>query len=181
MIDQRERHFATAVFAEAFEHPLLGEGVVFHPQIALRDRRPGRQIVERIASSASAGRPEEQLYCRHFARERGEMASKIRQRRGVDGLEQRQQGLADRATFGPHATQQQLLAFLVGPPEFEVEEDWNQDEDDGEKNYLRRERRCPAAAWQCFSFSRSRSIRNWRSFRYGRNRGRHHGTSCGYA
>jgi len=181
MIDQRERHFATAVFAEAFEHPLLRERVVFRLQIALRDRGPGRQIVERIASSASAGRPEKKLYRRHFARERGEMTSEIRQRGVVNGLEQRQQGLADRATFGPHAAQQQLLAFLVGPPEFEVEEDWNQDEDDGNKNYLRRERRCPAAAWQCFSFPRSSGIRNWRSFRCGRNRGRHHETSCGYA
>src|ERR1700750_2024656 len=66
---------------------------------------------------------------RHFARQRVEMTSEIRQRGVVEGLEQRQQGLANRATFGPHAAQQQHLAFLVGPPEFELEEDWNQDRD----------------------------------------------------
>jgi hypothetical protein len=181
MIDQREWVFASAASGETFQHALLRERVMFRLQIASRDRGPGRQIVERIASGATAGRPEEQLYRRYFARERIEMTSEIRQCGVVDGLEQRQQGLADRAPFGPHAAQQQFLAFLVGPPEFEVEEHWNQDEDDGKKRYLRRERRYPAAASPCFSLPRSSGIRNWRNFRYGRNRGRHHGTSCGYA
>jgi hypothetical protein len=59
------------------------------------------------------------------------MASKFRQRGVVGGLEQWQQGLADRTTLSSNAAQQQLLAFLVGRAELEVEEDWNQDEDDG--------------------------------------------------
>src|SRR5215472_8423296 len=109
------------------------------------------------------------------------MVSKFRQRAIVGGLEQWQQGLADRVPFCPHAAQQQLLAFLVGPPEFEVEEDRDQDEHDGKKRCLRRERRYPAVAWPCFSFPRSSGIRNWHNFRYGRNPGRHRGTSCGYA
>src|SRR5258708_38257949 len=121
MIDQREWNFASAVFGEALEHALLRERVVFRLEIALRDRGPGRQIVNRIASRASVGRPEEQLYRRHLAREPGEMASEFRQRGVVGGLEQRQQGLANRAPFSTHAAQQQLLAFLVGRPEFEVE------------------------------------------------------------
>ena len=111
---------------------------MFRLQIVLRDRGPRRQIVERISSSTGIGRPQEQLYRRHFARETGETASKIRQR-GVGGaLEQWQQGLADYATFCAHAAEQQLLAFLVGPPEFQIEEDRDQDEDDGKKRYLRR-------------------------------------------
>src|SRR5215472_13045936 len=97
MIDQREWHFVAAVSGEAFKDPLLREHVVFGLEIALRDRGPGRQVVERIAPSTSVGRPEEQLYRRHFACEPGEMTSEIRQRRVVGGLEQRQQGLADRA------------------------------------------------------------------------------------
>ena len=131
MIDQREWNVASAVFGEALEHALLHERIVLRPEIVLRDRRPGYQIVERITSSVSVGGPEEQLYRRHLAYEPGEMASEFRQRRVVGGLEQWQQGLADRASLSSHAVQQQLLAFLVGPAELEVEEDWNQDEDDG--------------------------------------------------
>ena len=164
MIDQGEWHFAAAVFGEAFEDALLCEHVVLRPKVALRDGGPGRQIVERIAPSPSVGGPQEQLYRRHLAREPGEMASEIRQRGGVGGLEQRQQGLAYCAPFGPHAAQQQLLAFFICPPEFKVEEDRNQDEDDGKKACLRRERRCPAGAPPCFSLPRSSGIRNWRNF-----------------
>ena len=181
MLDHRKRHFAAAVSGETFQHAQPREHVVFRLQIVLRDRGPRRQIIERISSSTGVGRPQEQLYRRHFARETGEMASKIRQLGVVGGLEQWQQGLADHAPFGSHTAQQQLLAFLVGPPEFQIEEDRDQDEDDGKKRYLRRKRRCPAGAPPCFRFPRPSGIRNWRSFRYGRNRDRHRGTSCGYA
>ena len=55
MIDQRERYFAAAVSGETFQHALLRERVVLCLEIALRDRGPGRQIVERIASSVREG------------------------------------------------------------------------------------------------------------------------------
>ena len=131
MVDQREWNVGSAVFGEAVEHALLDERVVFRLEIALRDRGPGCQIVERITSSVCVGGPEKQLYRGHLAYEPGEMASEFRQRGVVGGLEQWQQGLADRAPLSSNAAQQQLLAFLVSRAELEVEEDWNQDEDDG--------------------------------------------------
>ena len=90
MIDQREWNVVSAVFGEALEDTLPRKRVVFRLEIALRDRRPGRQIVERIAFRASVGGPQEQLYRCHLAREPGEMASEFRQRGVVGGLEQRQ-------------------------------------------------------------------------------------------
>ena len=65
-------------------------------------------------------------------------------------LEQR---LVDRAPVGPHAAQQQLLAFLAGPPEFEPEKDRNQDEDDGQERCLRRERPFPGGCVAVFQLS----------------------------
>ena len=61
MIDQGGWHFAAAVSGETLQHALLRERIMFRLQIALRDRGPGCQIVERIASSVRVGRPEEQL------------------------------------------------------------------------------------------------------------------------
>src|SRR5262249_23163443 len=76
-IDQRKWHFAPAMLAEALEHALARQRSVFRREMALPDRGPGRHIVERIASGARVGRPEEQLYRRRLAREPGEMASEF--------------------------------------------------------------------------------------------------------
>jgi hypothetical protein len=119
---------------------------VFCPEIAVCDRRPRRQIVERIASSDSVGRPEEQLYRRHLTGEPPEMLSEFWQRGVVSGFEQRQQGLADRAALLAHVAQQQLLAFLIGRSELGIEEGGNNQENDREQPCLCRQRPRPADA-----------------------------------
>jgi len=181
MIDQRERHFASAILSKPVEHTLSSQGVPFRIEVPLCHRRPGRVVIKSAGSGTIVGWREQHFDRRHLASEASKMVADFRQGVAVGGLEYRQQGLTDDPALVTHAVQQQLLAVVIRRAELEIKKDWNENEDNSEGYCLPRQRPRPAEAARRVTPALSSGIRSRRSFRCGRNLDRHRGISCEYA
>ena len=143
MIDQRKRHFATAILGEAVEHALLRQRIPLGLEVGGRHRGPRRHIVKAVAAGAR-GR-QQQFDRRHLAGKARRLAPSSG-KFSMSRLQHRQQGLADHPPFVAHAAQQQFLAFLVSVAEFDVEKDRDQQKDNREQPCLAGQRPRPAQA-----------------------------------